>query len=47
MRELKKNKGLTPFTDQKRATVPDRYAKPKPDLIHCGLTSPDSTYKLV
>ena len=48
MRELK-NKGLTPFTDQKRTTVPDRYAKSKPDLIHCGLIkqSPDSTYKLV
>ena len=46
MRELE-DRGLTPFTDQKRTTVPDRYAKPKPDLIHCDLISPDSTYKLV
>lgn len=45
MRELG-IRGCTPYRS-KRTTVPDRDAKPKPDLIGRDFTSPVPTYKLV
>lgn len=39
-------KGCTPYKS-KRTTIPDKNAKPKPDLIHRDFTSPVPTYKLV
>ena len=45
MRELG-IKGCTPYKS-KRTTMPDKNAKPKPDLIKRDFTSPIPTYKLV
>lgn len=45
MRELG-IRGCTPYKS-KRTTVPDRDAKPRPDLIRRDFTSPVPTYKLV
>ncbi len=45
MRELG-IKGCTPYKS-KRTTIPDKNAKPRPDLIHRDFTSPVPTYKLV
>lgn len=45
MRELG-IKGCTPYKS-KRTTIPDKNAKPKPDLIKRDFTSPIPTYKLV
>lgn len=45
MRELG-IKGCTPFKS-KRTTIPDKSARPRPDLIHRDFTSPVPTYKLV
>lgn len=45
MRELG-IKGCTPYKS-KRTTIPDKNAKPKPDLIKRDFTSPVPTYKLV
>ena len=45
MRELG-IKGCTPYKS-KRTTIPDKFAKPKPDLMHRDFTSPVPTYKLV
>ena len=39
-------KGCTPYRS-KRTTIPDRNARPKPDLVHRDFTSPVPTYKLV
>ncbi|MEG1841067.1 MAG: hypothetical protein RR213_07410, partial [Raoultibacter sp.] len=39
-------KGCTPYKT-KRTTIPDKNAKPRPDLIHRDFTSPVPTYKLV
>ena len=45
MRELG-IRGCTPYKS-KRTTVPDRNAKPRPDLVRRDFTSPVPTYKLV
>lgn len=45
MRELG-IRGCAPYKS-KRTTVPDRNAKPRPDLIRRDFTSPVPTYKLV
>lgn len=45
MRELG-IKGCTPYKS-KRTTIPDKNAKPRPDLVHRNFTSPIPTYKLV
>ena len=45
MRELG-IKGCTPYKS-KRTTIPDKNAKPKPDLMRRDFTSPIPTYKLV
>ena len=45
MRELK-IKGWTPYKS-KGTTVPDKSAKPKPDLVRRDFTSLVPTYKLV
>lgn len=45
MRELG-IRGCTPFVS-KRTTIPDKSAKPRPDLIRRDFTSPVPTYKLV
>lgn len=45
MRELG-IKGCTPYKS-KRTTIPDKNAKPRPDLVHRDFTSPIPTYKLV
>lgn len=39
-------RGCTPYKS-KRTTIPDKNAKPRPDLIHRDFTSPVPTYKLV
>lgn len=39
-------KGCTPYKT-KRTTIPDKSAKPKPDLVKRDFTSPVPTYKLV
>lgn len=39
-------KGCTPYKS-KRTTIPDKSAKPKPDLVKRDFTSPVPTYKLV
>lgn len=39
-------KGYTPYKT-KRTTIPDKSAKPKPDLVKRDFTSPVPTYKLV
>ena len=39
-------KGCAPYKS-KRTTIPDKNAKPKPDLIHRDFTSLVPTYKLV
>lgn len=39
-------KGFTP-DKSKRTTIPDKNAKPRPDLIKRDFTSPVPTYKLV
>lgn len=45
MRELG-IRGCTPYKS-KRTTIPDRNAKPRPDLVRRDFTSPVPTYKLV